>query len=343
LTNSPRLSRKLLSSSPTNEFRARLSFLSSPGLNVSGSYTRNASLISGANAGSVAIVMPVIGTIDFQVMDEHHLCGPWTPFILDPDEAFHATLSEDNHLLIVQLTDLSGCRYREILQHDQTRLVEILTTFLYETPFFRSHRHAQRRLQVLSERLYTFIEAGGDSSSLKLPVRKKVGDDRRLCKALKLLNETLDTDIRIEDIANRCGMSLRTFHYLMKQYIGQSPYQYVRGRRLIRAREAIIRDYPDKVNIAQQALTWGFQHAGRFANYYHQHFGQYPSETLGELDHLRQYADSIRAAGTAGTATRQYWFTSSVPTEEISVDTGRGADDRSADPDASLDDADRVS
>lgn len=311
LTDSPRLSQKILTLTDNSNFRGRLSFLSSDNLNVCGFYTRHASMISGANAGCVAIVMPVEGTVDFKVTDEHRLCGPWTPFILEPHEEFHATLSDETHLLIVQLSCLDDARYRHALQNQQDRLAERLTAFLYETPFFHDYEHAQSRAERLSRKLYDCFE-GGSSSCSDLLIMKKVSDDGRLCKAIQLLNQELDSDIDIKAVASHSGLSLRNFHYLMKQYTGQSPYQYIRGRRLIKAREAIIQGYPDRISIAQQAFNWGFQHAGRFSSYYRQHFGEYPKQTLSELDHLKQLTQSVRSAGGDPGEVREYWLTSSA-------------------------------
>lgn len=314
LTGSPRLSRQLQSATSTIDFRGRLSFLSSKDLRVSGSYTRNASLISGANAGGVAIIMPVAGTVNFEVAGDHYLCGPWSPFVLDPHEDFHATLSEDTHLLIVQMDRLNRSGYRRVLRHHQTSLAAILTTFLYETPFFRSYRHGQARVDRLARHLLGLID-GGDSPSSVPPQRKQIADDRRLCKAIQLVNDELASDLPIESIASRSGLSLRSLHYLMKQYIGQSPYQYVRGRRLIKAREAIIRHYPNGLGIAQEALNWGFQHAGRFASYYQKHFGEYPNETLRELDYLRQISAQVQSVRMGSEASGHYWLSSSVNQE----------------------------
>lgn len=311
LTDSPRLSQKILTLKDDSNFRGRLSFLPSDNLNACGFYTRHASMISGANAGSVAIVMPVEGTVDFKVTDEHRLCSPWTPFILEPHEEFHATLSDETHLLIVQPCHLGEAGYRYTLQNQQDRLAQRLTTFLYETPFFQDYEHAQNRVERFSRKLYDCFKAG-NSPCPELPNRKTVSDDSRLCKAIQLLNHGLDSDIDIKAIASRSGLSLRNFHYLMKQYTGQSPYQYIRGRRLIKAREAIIQDYPDSTSIAQQAFNWGFQHAGRFSSYYRQHFGEYPKETLGELDHLKQLTQSVRSTGGDPGEVRKYWLTSSA-------------------------------
>ncbi|KPQ03032.1 MAG: Transcriptional regulator containing an amidase domain and an AraC-type DNA-binding HTH domain [Marinobacter sp. HL-58] len=329
LTNSPRLSQKILTPTDSRSFRGRLSFLPSDNLNVCGFYMRHSSMISGANAGSAAIVMPVEGTVDFKVTDEHRLCGPWAPFVLDPHEEFHATLSDETHLFIVQLPCLREGRYRHAFLSHQSRLVEGLTNFLYETPFFRDYKHAQRRVERFSRRLYDCLETGSLPCSGP-PERKNVNDDGRLCKAIQLLNHALDKDIDIKAVASRSGLSLRNFHYLMKQYTGQSPYQYVRGRRLIKAREAIIQDYPDRISVSQQAFNWRFQHAGRFSSYYRQHFGEYPTQTLRELDHLKQLTHHVRSAGDNFREIRQYWLTSSASPMQHSLRSHSRMDEQEA-------------
>lgn len=310
LTASPRISRKILAPKSAT-FRARLSFLQSNNLNVLGSYLHNPSLISGANAESATIVMPVEGTVDFQVGDGQCLCGPFTPFLLETGEEFHASLSEETHLLIIQLRLIKKTGYRAVFQRQKTLISELVSAFLYETPFFRDYKHATDRLEDFSAKLYEIID-GARPTPKQMAVPKKIRDERRLCSAIHLLNDELDTEISIESIASRSGLSLRNLHYLMKQYIGQSPYQYLRSRRLIKAREAIIRDYPAKVSIAQQALRIGFQHAGRFSAYYHRHFNEYPNQTLGTLDQLKQMADSVKSLKDDSGEVLQYWLTSAM-------------------------------
>lgn len=311
LTTSPRLSRKILPSPRNTSFRAQLSYLQANNLSVLGSYLRNPSMISGANAGSATIVMPVEGRVDFKVVDDSCLCGPWMPFLLEADEDFHATLSEDTHLLIVQLDLLKGTGHRPAFRRHQAILSELFTAFLYQTPFFKDYKHAKNSLEHLSAQVYEVMDSDG-SPPPELKIQKRVRDERRLCSAVQLLNEELEADIDLKSIASRSGLSLRNFHYLMKQYIGQSPYQYLRGRRLIRVRQAIIRDYPEKISIAQQALNLGFQHAGRFSAYYHRHFGEYPNKTLSKLDYLKQMTDHVKSIDDESGSISHYWLTSST-------------------------------
>lgn len=312
LSTSPRLSRKILPSPKNASFRARLSLLQANNLSILGSYLRNPSIISGANAGSATIIMPVEGRVDFQVMDDNCLCGPWTPFLLEADEDFHATLSEETHLLIVQLRLIEGTGSRRpAFRQQQPVLSDLLTSFLYETPFFRDYKHAKNRLEHLSAQLYAVLD-GGCLPPPALKSQKRVRDERRLCNAIQLLNDEVETHINIQSIASRSGLSLRNFHYLMKRYTGLSPYNYLRGRRLIRVREAIIQDYPEKISIAQQALNFGFQHAGRFSAYYHQHFGEYPNETLSTLDYLKQMTDHVKSIDDDSGNISHYWLTSSA-------------------------------
>lgn len=310
LTNTPRLSAKILPSAKNTHYRAKLSCLQSDDLSIHGGYVQNPSLISGANGESATIIMPVEGTVDFTVMGESYPCGPWTPFLLEANENFYATMSEECHLLIIQLGPLEGpgdCRPAFQRQHEAVS--ELLAAFLYRTPFFRDEGHAKSHLEELSAQLYKIM--GPDSLQISpVKIHKRVRDERRLCTAVELMNAELDTDINFESVARRSGLSLRNFHYLMKQYIGQPPYQYVRGRRLIKVREAIVRGYPQKITIAQHALNMGFHHAGRFSAYYKKHFGEYPHETLSKLAHLKQMTDQVQSLDGKTGNISDYWITS---------------------------------
>jgi AraC family ethanolamine operon transcriptional activator len=60
--------------------------------------------------------------------------------------------------------------------------------------------------------------------------------------------------------------------------LGIGPVGFLRHRRLCAAHTAL-RAREDIPTISDIALQHGFQNLGRFAGYYHQLFGEYPSET----------------------------------------------------------------
>jgi AraC-like DNA-binding protein len=290
-THLPIISQKFVVPLANTIFRARLSFVSSHSLNAVGIYLNKSSIISGVNMSSTAIIMPIAGRIDFETGSSRYVCDPWKPFVLDPHEDFRATLSGETHIFAIQLNALTGRGYRYFFEQCQAQLLDALYLFLGGTPFFKNYQHAQKQLENLNRVLLELIGPGRLPSA---EPRKKISDDRRICKAIALINEELLLEIDIESIAKRSGLSLRNLHYLMHDHIGQSPYQYVRGRRLIKARQAIIQGYSEKTTIAQQAMKWGFLHTGRFSKYYYAAFGEYPKDTLSVLARLEKNRRNVK-------------------------------------------------
>ncbi len=108
LTGSPRLSQEMEASTGCADFYSRLSFLTAENVSVCGIYLRSASSIVGSNAGSATIIMPVQGSVDFEVEGRHFCCPPGVPFVLRPNAEFRARLSSEVHLFIVQIAKQSG-------------------------------------------------------------------------------------------------------------------------------------------------------------------------------------------------------------------------------------------
>lgn len=310
LTRSPRLSMEVDLSTDLDGFSGRLAFLETEAVNVCGFYLSTASSIFGTNAATAAIIMPLQGTAEFEVDGQHFVSGPGAPFVLNKGVDFHARLSANVHLFIVQ-PDESAFRSESIrLKSGDPELVTLLDSYLIETPFFRDHQHAVERTSRFGKALHQYI-AGNLELTRNREKPVLVGEDRRLCRALELINDHLKTGVDLDRIAKDSGMSLRNFYYLLKKHTGLTPYSYCRARRLVRARESLICGYRKDPLVANHALNWGFNHAGRFSYYYHEHFGEYPSETLDGLAALLKRAEKVWLVNAGSPGRTKYWYTSS--------------------------------
>ena len=79
-------------------------------------------------------------------------------------------------------------------------------------------------------------------------------------------------------VARAANISVRTLETSFRQHMDVTPHAYLRTLRLKMAREALS-DASDMRPIAEVAADHGFPHAGRFAQYYTQLFGESPSQT----------------------------------------------------------------
>jgi AraC-like DNA-binding protein len=99
----------------------------------------------------------------------------------------------------------------------------------------------------------------------------------------KVLEERLDRPLRILDVCATIDVSQRTLRTCCAEFLGLSPGQYIRLRRLNVARGLLRRADPDATTVAEIARRSGFSELGRFAAIYRMAFGEPPSITLARV------------------------------------------------------------
>ncbi|MFW2382337.1 MAG: AraC family transcriptional regulator [Acidimicrobiales bacterium] len=104
---------------------------------------------------------------------------------------------------------------------------------------------------------------------------------RAVIDARDFIEQRLSEDFDVRMVANSAGVSVRTLQKLFSEDLQQSPTQYIRTRRLERARADLADAAPGSgVTVSAVASRWGFHHLGRFSVTYRDTFGESPSETL---------------------------------------------------------------
>jgi AraC-like DNA-binding protein len=81
------------------------------------------------------------------------------------------------------------------------------------------------------------------------------------------------------DMAELAGVTVRRVQQGFREYVGQTPFQYLHDVRLERAHRDLI-DAEPGATVTEIAMRWGLTHTGRFAADYRQRYGRSPSETL---------------------------------------------------------------
>ena len=101
-------------------------------------------------------------------------------------------------------------------------------------------------------------------------------------KMVRRMEEYLDErgagPVHISEICGQLHVSRRTLHRVFQDALGMGPVAFLRHRRLCAVHTAL-REQADTRTISEIAMQYGFQNLGRFAGYYHQLFGEHPSET----------------------------------------------------------------
>ncbi len=103
--------------------------------------------------------------------------------------------------------------------------------------------------------------------------------------AREIMHSADGNAVSIADISTRAGVSVRTLELGFRAYLNITPAAYLRTVRLQRA-HAMLKAGAGGRTVAEIGKACGLPHAGRFAEYYLQLFGETPSETRRRSEHL---------------------------------------------------------
>ena len=97
----------------------------------------------------------------------------------------------------------------------------------------------------------------------------------------RAIEEAGDEQIDMVELCRQTGTSRRSLEAVVQARTGRSPWEYLRWRRLWRARAMLSRP-DDKTTVTDVAFSLGFWHLSRFAAAYASTFGERPSVTLAK-------------------------------------------------------------
>ncbi|MBD3883296.1 AraC family transcriptional regulator [Phormidium tenue FACHB-886] len=103
---------------------------------------------------------------------------------------------------------------------------------------------------------------------------------QRIASAINLIKTEFTQPMRIEDLAERAGMSTSSFHQHFKQVTSMSPLQYQKQLRLVEARRLMLADDFDATSAAYQV---GYESASQFSREYSRMFGAPPIRDIERL------------------------------------------------------------
>lgn len=98
-------------------------------------------------------------------------------------------------------------------------------------------------------------------------------------RARDYIEEHLDEPLTLAALCELTGVSVRTLQNGFSHFLGQTPVEYIRERRLAGVHRAL-RTADESDSVTQIFLQYGVNSPGHFSRQYRQRFGCRPSETL---------------------------------------------------------------
>jgi AraC family transcriptional regulator len=95
----------------------------------------------------------------------------------------------------------------------------------------------------------------------------------RLKRVIEYINDRLEADLRVRELAQLCSMSCAHFARMFKESMGIAPHQYVISRRIERARELLARS---ELPLVEIALRSGFAAQSGFTTTFRRAIGMTP-------------------------------------------------------------------
>ena len=106
------------------------------------------------------------------------------------------------------------------------------------------------------------------------------GNTSLIAKAIELINDNFDQQLRVESIASELGMSVSGFHYHFKEVTAMSPLQYQKRLRLQEARRLLL---VGGLNTTDVAFRVGYNDSSHFSREYKGLFGLPPKRDMERL------------------------------------------------------------
>jgi AraC-like DNA-binding protein len=99
-------------------------------------------------------------------------------------------------------------------------------------------------------------------------------------KAEAYIEHECENIFTIQEIANKLNTTPRTLQIAFKKHREYTPMQFLKERKLYKARKLLLNQKDSNFSIKQAALSAGLLDLNRFSRYYNELFGELPSTTI---------------------------------------------------------------
>jgi AraC-like DNA-binding protein len=143
---------------------------------------------------------------------------------------------------------------------------------------------------LIKREIVYHLLAGGEGARLGHLMASSRGDTGRISSAIEHLREHYNEQLKIEEIARQCGMSVSGFHHHFKAVTAMSPLQFQKQLRLQEARRLML---GESLDAASAGYRVGYEDASQFSREYRRLFGAPP---MRDVARLRQAGEASTAA-----------------------------------------------
>jgi AraC-like DNA-binding protein len=127
--------------------------------------------------------------------------------------------------------------------------------------------------------LFRLLFSQPHSQSAVLTTPPNPAETRYVRRAAEYLDVNLQRPITISELTRETGVSARSLQLGFQKHRGCSPLDFLRERRLVRARVLLL-THDSALTVSHVARLAGFTHLGRFSVSYRVRFGESPATTL---------------------------------------------------------------
>ena len=209
--------------------------------------------------------------LSFQIRDATEE-NPYLGFALELDPALVASVLAESGLQLkkgeASVTAMDAAAIDADMLDAVARLIRLIDSPGEQTVL----------LPLIQREIVFRLLAGGQGARLSHLVAAT--DTRRISRAIAMLKENFDRQLRIDEIAREIGMSVSGFHQHFKNVTAMSPLQYQKQIRLQEARRLMI---GENLDAATAGFRVGYEDPSYFSRDYKKQFGAPPQRDIASI------------------------------------------------------------
>ena len=139
--------------------------------------------------------------------------------------------------------------------------------------------------EIINIRMYELLilllrQQSGEEGQVSACCSVSAPDRENIRRALRIVEEELETPLRVADLAERCGYSENYFRQVFRESVGMAPNAYINQRKIAKAKELML--YSER-NVTQIAEQLGYQSIHYFSRLFKKVTGITPTDYISRV------------------------------------------------------------